>query len=150
MKYASMIQPKVTVVIPLFKSAGFIDTIIANIDAMPSQGMEILISDRHCYDDTIDRLAKRYSDDPRVRCIKHHDKLDWVGHINFLLREANGIYWRFLPHDDISPPGSLEILISALNSNADAILAYGPTYAIDGAGNPLPQEECPKTTPGHG
>ena len=59
-------QPRVSVVIPLYRSARFIDNIIANIEAMPQRGVEILISDRHCYDDTIDRLAERYTTDPRV------------------------------------------------------------------------------------
>ena len=147
MKNSPSIQPRTTVVIPLFQSARFIDTIITNIDAMPTRGVEILISDRHCYDDTIDRLAERYAGDPRIRCIKHRDTLDWVGHINTLLDEAQGEYWRFLPHDDLSPPGSLEALIMALDANADAILAYGPTFAIDGEGLPLPGQVRSKPHP---
>lgn len=140
-------QCRTTVVIPLFKSARFIDTIITNIDAIPDRDVEILVSDRHCYDDTIDCLAERYSRDPRVRCLKHQDKLDWVEHINILLEEAHGDYWRFLPHDDLSPPGSLEALIMALDSNADAILAYGPTQAIDGEGRSLPGRDRPAPHP---
>lgn len=133
------IQPKVTVSIPLFRSARFIDTIIANIEAINMPDVEVLISDRHCLDDTIDRLAKHYADEPRVRCIRQKDELDWVGNLNALLQGAQGEYWRYLPHDDISPPGSLEALVSALETNADAILAYGPTRAIDGEGRPFPK-----------
>ena len=140
-------QFQATVVIPLFKSARFFDTIIANIDAIPARNIEILISDRHCYDDTIDRLAERYAGNPQIRCLKYRDKLDWVEHINTLLEEAQGDYWRFLPHDDLSPAGSLEALISALDSNADAILAYGPTRAIDGEGRPLPERDRPNPHP---
>jgi hypothetical protein len=65
--------------------------------------------------------------------------LDWIGHINALLQEARGEYWRFLPHDDTSPPGSLESLISALDTHEEAILAYGPSQAIDFEGNRLPE-----------
>jgi glycosyltransferase involved in cell wall biosynthesis len=104
---------------------------------MPQWGVEILISDRHCYDDTIDRLAKRYATDPRVCCLKHQDGLDWVGHLNALLEAARGEYWRFLPHDDQSPPGSLEALIAALDAHPEAVLAYGPTRVIDGEGRSL-------------
>ncbi|MDB4285301.1 glycosyltransferase family 2 protein [bacterium] len=133
--------------IPLFRSARFIDTIIANIEAINMPDVEVLISDRHCLDNTIDRLAKHYTDDPRVRCIRQKDELDWVGNLNALLQEAQGEYWRFLPHDDISPPGSLEALVSALETNADAILAYGPTRAIDGEGRPLPERDKPSPHP---
>ncbi len=138
-------QFQTTVVIPLYKSAQFIDTIIANIESIPAQGVEVVISDHHCLDNTIDYLADRYAGDPRIRCLKHHDKIDWVSHLNILLQEANGEYWRFLPHDDLSPSGSLEILIKTLNSNKNVILAYGPTKAIDYEGIPIPEKD--KTSP---
>jgi glycosyltransferase involved in cell wall biosynthesis len=57
------IYPRVSVAIPLYRSARFMDIIIANIEAMPKQDIEILISDRHCFDDTIDRLMERYATD---------------------------------------------------------------------------------------
>ncbi|MEM6281534.1 MAG: glycosyltransferase family A protein [Chloroflexota bacterium] len=147
MKTPSSGHPSTTVVIPLFKSRRFMPTIIANINALPAHGVEVLISDRHCHDDTIDQLAQRYADDPRIRCLKHQDKLDWVAHINSLLEEAQGEYWRFLAHDDLSPAGSLEALIHALDSNTDAILAYGPIKAIDMNDNPLPERDKPDPHP---
>ena len=133
---------RATVAIPLYKSALFFENIVSNIENISDPDIEIVISDRHCFDDTIDRLSKRYAGDARVRCLKHQDKLDWVAHINALLKEARGNYWRFLPHDDLSPPGSLEALITALDSNADAILSYGPTLAIDGDGRRLIERDC--------
>lgn len=142
MNIYSHIRPKTTVAIPLFRSAQFIDTIITNIECIKAPDVEILISDRHCYDDTIDLLAKRYIDDARVRCFKHKDKLDWVEHINFLLVESRGDFWRFLPHDDLSPPGSMEAMTTALEANSDAMLAYGPTKAIDGEGHHFPERDC--------
>lgn len=147
MNHAPPARPKATVAIPLFKSDRFFDTIVTNIEATPARGVEILISDRHCDDDTIDRLAERFSEDPRVRCLKHRDRLDWVGNINALLEEARGDYWRFLPHDDLAPPGSMEALITALDSNPDAVLAYGPTKAIDGEGRALPEKDQPTPHP---
>ena len=133
--------PRVSVAIPLYRSARFIDIIIDNIEAMPKQDIEILVSDRHGYDDTIDRLIQRYDSDPRLRFFKHQDGLDWVGHINALLQEARGEYWRFLPHDDTSPAGSLELLILALDTHKEAILAYGPSQAVDLEGNRLPEHD---------
>ncbi len=139
--------PRVTVVIPLYRSRPFIDTIIANIDAMPQSGIEIIISDRHCHDDAIDRLAQHYAEDHRVRCIQQRDGLGWVGHINTLLELAGGEYWRLLPHDDISPPGSLEALIAALDAAPDAVLAYGPTKAVDSEGRHLLERDAPSPHP---
>lgn len=138
---------RVSIAIPLYKSAPFIDTIVANVGSITYSEAEILISDRHCFDDTIDRLADHFAHDSRVRCIKSNDEVDWVGHLNILLEEAKGDYWRFLPHDDISPPGTLEMLIKALDTNNNAILAYGPTKAIDCDGNHSPRMDQPTPHP---
>lgn len=140
-------KPKTTVAIPLFKSARFIDTIIANIEAISTSNAEILISDRHCYDDTIDRLAERYSGDARIRFFKNTDKLNWVEHINKLLESAQGEYWQFQPHDDINPPGCLDALVTSLDLNDDAILSYGAMEAIDIDGQPTPKRNNLKPHP---
>lgn len=68
--------PKISIAIPLYRSEKFIDTIISNITSVTADGVEFLISDRHCYDGTIDNLAAFFADDPRVKCIKAKDKLD--------------------------------------------------------------------------
>lgn len=135
--------PRVSVVIPLYHSAPFFDSIAANIAAALRRDTEIIVSDRHGGDDTIERLTTLFRADPRVRFLKHRDGLDWVGHINTLLVAARGEYWRLLPHDDLSPPGSLEALVSALDAHPEAVLAYGPTRAIDGAGHRLPERDRP-------
>ena len=129
--------PRISVGIPLHRSLRFLDTIITNIEARPKKGVEILISDRHCYDDALTILQERYRGDARFRFFAARDELDWVGNINFLLKEAAGRYWRFLPHDDLSPAGSMEALMQALDSHPEAVLAYGPTRAVDMDGQPL-------------
>ena len=139
--------PRVSVVIPLYRSKRFLSSITANIDAMPDSDVEIIVSDRHCYDDSIDILAERYSADSRVRCLKRTDKLDWVQHLNELIKESQGVYWRFLAHDDLSPAGSLEALIAVLDSRSDLILAYGPITAIDWAGERLPARDRTRPIP---
>lgn len=139
--------PKTSVVIPLYRSARFYDNIISNVESITRQDVEIIISDRHCYDDTIDRLSERYAGDNRVRCLKNDDCLDWVGHLNALLQQARGKYWRFMPHDDLSPPGSLEALVAALDDDPDAVLAYGPTRAIDLAGRAVREKDRPNPHP---
>lgn len=114
---------------------------------MHGADVEILVSDRHCHDDTLARLRARFSDDEQIRFLEAEDGLDWVSHINLLLKEGRGAYWRLLPHDDISPRGSLEALARALDQDQQAILTYGPTRAIDGAGAPLADKDRPRPHP---
>lgn len=138
---------KVTVGIPLFRSAPFFEHILANIRAMDGMDVEVLISDRHCHDDTIDRLSASLSGQPHIRFLKAEDGLDWVGNINLLLRESTGEYFRFMPHDDLSPKGSLEALVGSMDADPGSMLAYGPTKAIDLVGNHLPLLDKPAPHP---
>lgn len=137
---------RATVAIPLYQSLRFLDSIIANIEALPGD-VEVLVSDRHCYDDTIDRLADHFSGDIRVKCFRYKDEIDWIGNINFLLKQSESRYWQFLPHDDISPPGSLERLIQALDCDPDAILAYGPIEPVSMDGTLLKERMRPIPPP---
>lgn len=137
-------RPLVSVGIPLYRSARFFDVITGNIDTLPADGIEILVSDRHCADDTLERLRRRFAGDSRLRYFSGTDALDWVGNINGLMRQARGSYWRLLPHDDVSPPGALERLIDALEKDPGAVLAYGPTRAVNLNGDHLPERDRPK------
>jgi hypothetical protein len=87
------------------------------------------------------RRLREEVEQQRWERLKHRDGLDLVGHLNALLQAANGEYWRFLPHDDLAPSGSLEALIAALDAHPDAVLAYGPTHAMDGEGRHLRERD---------
>ncbi|MEM7353606.1 MAG: glycosyltransferase [Acidobacteriota bacterium] len=130
--------PRVSVVIPLYRSARFLDNISANLEEMPPS-VEVLLSDRHGDDDALDRLEDRHRGDRRLRFLRGADRLDWVEHLNLLLHEARGTYWRFLPHDDRTTGDALKALVDCLDAHPDTLLAYGPTRAIDLDGTALPE-----------
>ena len=138
---------KVTVGIPLFRSAPFFENILENVRALDGLDVEVLISDRHCHDDVIDRLAAALSGQSNIKFLKATDGLDWVGNINFLLRESTGEYFRFMPHDDLSPKGSIDALVRAMEADKTSILAYGPTKAIDLGGSHMPTLDKPTPHP---
>ena len=82
--------PLVTIAVPLYRSARFVDNIVSNIAALTYDPVEILISDRHGFDDAIDQLEARYRRDPRVRILRARDGIDWAAHYNELLKAATG------------------------------------------------------------
>src|SRR4051794_13973408 len=92
--------PLVSIAIPLFQSRPFLSVIIDNIETITYPQVEILVSDRHCADDTIDLLACHFTGDPRLRFLKSRDRLNWIEHYNLLLRAAAGKYFLWMPHDD--------------------------------------------------
>ncbi|MDA8019694.1 MAG: glycosyltransferase family 2 protein [Thermoanaerobaculia bacterium] len=141
-----MSRPRVTVAIPLYRSARFVDNVSANIESL-SGDVEILVSDRHQDDDAVDRLERRHASDPRVHFLRHRDGVGWVDHINALLLRARGKYWRFMPHDDFASGAALEALVRCLDEYQDSVLAYGPTTAVDLEGTHLAERENPEPHP---
>ena len=122
--------PLVSVAIPLFKSQRFLDCIIGNIAAIDYPNLEVIISDRHCADDAIELLTDRFRADQRIRFIKGSDQLNWVDHYNLLLQIASGQYFLWMPHDDLYPSDYIPQLVSVLESQPDAVLAYGRLEAV--------------------
>jgi glycosyltransferase involved in cell wall biosynthesis len=119
------IAPLVSLALPLYKSKRFLEIITANLDTLSYPNLEILISDRHCADDTLEVLHARYGHEPRVRFFRARDELNWIEHYNFLLGVAQGKYFLWMPHDDLYPSNYLSVLVNSLEKNPAALLAYG-------------------------
>ena len=123
--------PLVTIAVPLYRSARFVDNIVSNIAALTYDPVEILISDRHGFDDAIDQLEARYRRDPRVRILRAGDGIDWAAHYNELLKAATGTYFCCMPHDDAYAAGYIDGLVARIASRPDAIVACGVTRYDD-------------------
>lgn len=131
-------DPLVSVAIPLFRSQRFLDNIIENVEAIAYKNLEIIISDRHCADDTIDFLYGRYGHDPRFRFIKSNDQINWVDHYNTLLHQFTGKYFLWMPHDDIYPGNYICHLVSCLEEHPDAVCAFGRMENVNLTGSHMP------------
>ncbi len=126
--------PLLSIGIPLYAAAEFYDNIVSNIDGIDYPNVEILISDRHGLDDTIERLEERYRDDDRVTTHQHDDGLGWWHNYNFLLAQASGKYFRWLPQDDLLPKRGLDKLVDRLEEDPEIILVYNLIENLDAAG----------------
>ncbi|MGA0557672.1 glycosyltransferase family 2 protein [Larkinella sp. VNQ87] len=131
--------PLVTLAFPLYRSARFLSVIRDNIAAFTYPNLEIIISDRHGFDDALAQLQAQYANDSRFRFIRATDQIDWVSHYNELLRLATGTYFCWMPHDDSYPAEYISQLVDYLENNPDRIVAFGQLNGIsyDGA-QPVP------------
>ena len=116
------------------RSRRFLDIILQNIEAIEYANVEIIISDRHLYDDAIQVLKQRFGRDSRFRFLEAADGLNWVGNFNLLLREARGEYFVCMAHDDSFPSTYIPSLVTALEERPDAIFAFGyvDQLSVDG------------------
>ena len=137
-------RPRVTVAIPLHRSAPFVDVVSANIDRIAGDDVEILVSDRTLCDDALEVLRDRHGHDPRISFLCGTDDPGWVNHYNALLRRAHGGYFMWMPHDDDFPADYVSRLGATLDAHADALLAFGGLRVIDVDGNPVEVSYLPE------
>ena len=126
-------RPRVTLALPLYRSARVLDVVAANLAGIP-RDVEILVGDRHLEDDAAERIRELLGDRPGVRFLLARDAIDWVAHYDLLLREASGEHFLWMPHDDSYPADWIPRLSAALDAHPDAICAFGRMEAesLDG------------------
>lgn len=135
--------PRLTVAIPLFQAAPWLDTIAENIRRIP-RNARILISDETCGDDATERIAERFGNDPRIRLRRGNGSPGWRHHCNILIRECDTEYFSILPQDDLIETAYYEKLVSALDQHRSAGLAFG---ALLFEGGPFPVPEMQPALP---
>jgi len=118
-------KPLVSVGIPLYRSSRFLEIVIENIEAIEYPNIEVIISDRHQFDDALARLKVQYASDARFRFLEGRDRLNWVEHFNLLLKEARGTYFLWMAHDDSYSSNYIADLVAALEDHPDVVLAFG-------------------------
>lgn len=121
---------KISVCIPCYKSERFIRTTIESVLAQTVPASEILISDDHSPDRTLD-IVMEYRSMPGVRILRPKSRLTLGGHYRFLLQEAAGDYICFLSHDDALMPFFIETMCQKLDD--DAALIAGACLECSGA-----------------
>ena len=122
--------PLVSVALPLHRSRPFLEIVLENLQALTWGNLEIIVSDRHLADDTLDVLRSRFASDARFRFLEARDHLDWVGHFNLLLAEARGEYFMWMAHDDSYPASYIAKLVACLEEHRAAVLAFGEVEQV--------------------
>lgn len=119
-----MQKPLLSLLFPLYRSKPFLENLVQQLERLRDPRYEIIISDRHCYDETIDLLQNKFALDKRFRFIKESDGLHWVSHYNTLLQQAKGKYFCWVPHDDAYEPNYFTVLVNKLENQSSAVMAF--------------------------
>lgn len=114
-------MPKISVVIPCFNGAEFLSRSINCVLSQTFQDWELIFIDDGSTDNSLD-IARTYNDQ-RIKII-HQDNNGVSYARNEGLKIAQGKYVAFLDSDDEWNNGFMEKMLSALESNPDAVLAY--------------------------
>ena len=133
-------MPKVSVVVPAYNSARFIEETIRSVLDQTYQDFEIIVVDDGSTDTTA-ALVKAYGD--RVRYVWQENQGPSAAR-NTGKRSACGEFIALLDADDLWCADFLETLVPVLGSDPELGAAYCGWQHIDAAGNPLPQTARPR------
>lgn len=107
--------PKVTIAIPTFNRADYLQQAIDSALAQSHANVEILISDNASTDGTAALLAR--VTDPRVRVLRQAQNIGMMPNWNACLDAATGVYFIMLSDDDLLDPGAIEAMVAMFDDS---------------------------------
>lgn len=133
----------VSIIIPAYNCANFIDQTIDSILNQSYQHFEILICDDCSRDNTFDILTDLKNKDERIRIYRNKQNLGKVLTVNKLILLAKGDYITILDADDYFSIDKIDLQVSFLNKNPHYGLC-GCNYAsVDISGNTIKTSQLP-------
>jgi glycosyltransferase involved in cell wall biosynthesis len=129
--------PKVSVVVPAFNVARYVDACLASMRAQTLPDWECIVVDDGSTDGTAQRI--RENADRRIRLIAQANHGVSAAR-NAGLADATGTYLLFLDADDLLHPDALRRLSAELDAHPEAVAAYGTVWAIFEDGRSYPQK----------
>lgn len=132
-----MTVPRVSIVIPAYRSASFIRETIESVLAQTWTDYELVIAD-HSSDDDTQAIMEEFADAPRVRLLPPTPRgggaqANW----NRVSEAAEGEYLKLLPADDLLEPEALARQVEALDRYPSAVLVASHRAMIDADGRVL-------------
>ncbi len=139
--------PLVSVVMPSYNQAGFIEESVASVLGQDYLRTELVVADGGSTDGTLEILRRIGQGDPRLRWFSRTDSGPAEA-INRALARVRGTLIGWLNSDDLYTPGAIARAVEAFANNPAWLMLYGRGEHIDGNGLPLgPYPTLPPTTP---
>lgn len=129
-------RPLLTIAIPTYNRAGYLrtnlDQLRSELQGMPSESVEVLISDNCSPDATAEVVQEQIDAGLNVRYVRNSENLGWGRNFVQCYDLARGVYVLLLGDDDVFMDGTLRSLIDSLSTNEFGVVvlkAYG--YDVD-------------------
>ncbi len=138
-----MTTPIVSVVMPVYNTAKYVESAVASVLAQTFEDFELLIIDDAGQDNSIE-LCRAF-DDPRIRIISQANR-GLAGARNTGIRKARGQFIALLDSDDLWEAKKLEKHVDHLWRSPQVGISYAASSMIDDDGNFLRIVQRPKLT----
>ena len=125
--------PKVSVVVPSFNHAPFIQTTLRSIFNQTQAPAQLLVIDDGSNDGSPDIIEQTLQDCPFPSELMARSNRGLCATLNEGLSRTSGDYFAYLSSDDVWLPDFVEARVSLLEARPQAVLGYGHCFLIDAA-----------------
>lgn len=129
---------RVSIVVPAYNNADYIERTMDAIIAQTYHDLEIVVSDHSSTDDTWELLQK-YGSDPRVTLLQTEAGGGALANWNRVSKAATGEYLKLVCGDDLVSPEIIAEQVAALEANPRATLVASARDIIDANDRPVVQ-----------
>lgn len=127
--------PAVSLLMPAYGNAQFIDESIRSLLAQEHSDFELLISDDVSPDETGDICSRHVDQDARVDYIRQPKNLGSVDNFDYLLKKARGRYVAWTTDHDLWDPKWLERCVGLLDVEPSVAIVQSRTKLISDHGS---------------
>jgi hypothetical protein len=132
-----MALPLVSILIPTYKRAALLPLAIRSALDQTYPNIEILVLD-DCSPDNTRAAAEPFTQDPRVRYIRHQTNLGLPGNWKFGINASRGEFFTILHDDDAFEPTFVRDLLAPLLADPTLVLSFCDQWVMDPAGQRRP------------
>lgn len=126
--------PKVSICIPTFNGADYIQSALASVLRQQYQDFEVVIVDNCSTDQTVALIEKLSLQTEKIRFFKNEQNIGLAANLNKCLEYARGEYIKYLCVDDLLLPECLGQMVEALDAHPAVSLVCGGRLCIDESG----------------
>ena len=127
------LTPRVSVVVPSYNNASFIEATMDSILAQSFEDFELVVADHSSVDGTWE-LLQHYRTDPRVRLLRTEAGGGASRNWERVTAAAGGQLLKLVCGDDIIYPDCLRMQVEAMDANPEVVLVAAQRDLIDARG----------------
>jgi len=130
-----MIDPYVSIGIPVYNGAKYIGETIETILSQSYDNFELIISDNASNDGTSEICSSYAEKDKRIRYYRNKVNLGAAFNYNNVFKLSKGKYFKWAAHDDLLSNNYIEKCIEKMENDPSIIICHPKTTIIDAVGN---------------
>jgi glycosyltransferase involved in cell wall biosynthesis len=132
--------PLISIGLPIYNEARFIDATLASLRAQDYPNLEIIVSDNASTDGTYAICEAHAHTDPRLRLERAASNRGATENFLHVLDQARGDFFMWAGGHDLWTPNLVSACLERLRSHPQADLAYASSCWIDADAKPLARE----------